>query len=131
METEIIAFPLDKIVNRPWESEEDKLEAAEADIETRLSLMRSMQIERVMEIVMPMLFCQLSIGGFDLSDEKTLKDAAFITEAVRCVLFKINGMEHPFQQLIEKLFIDEEGGILTIAGKIDLDLNPPQEVVPT
>lgn len=121
MDADVISFPQDKITRTQEISTEAELQVAKEDIEIRVKLMKTMHIQDVVEVLMPIIFSQLAIGGFDLSDLTELKDAAFITEAIRSVLCKQKGILHPFQQLADKIFMDQEDGVLSIVDKIDLN----------
>jgi hypothetical protein len=127
MDKKIISFPPERITR----SQDPTID----EIDVRVKLMRTYHVQEVVEALMPVIFAQLSIGGFDLSDETDLKDAAFITEAIRSVLLKQKDIDHPFQQLADNIFIDQESGQLSIVDKINIDFNSEpeeaQEVVPS
>ena len=73
-----------------------------------------------------MIFNQLDLAGFDISDEETMdiKDGAFLVESLRSIMCKYYGMYHPFQQISQNVFFpdQEEIGALKIADSINLNL---------
>jgi hypothetical protein len=114
----ILAFPESKIVRH---FEEDDITREE--ISTRVELMHHLHIQEVVETLMPLVFSQLAVGGFDLSDEEDLKDAAFITEAIRSVLCKTKGINHPFQEIADQVFLDEDDGVFSMVESLNIKFN--------
>lgn len=124
----VVAFPRDKIFREQTGTlTEEQLLLSEMEIHARITLMKTLHVQEVIEALMPIVFSQLSIGGFDLSDETDIKDAAFITEAIRSVLCKHKGIEHPFQQLADKIFLDEDNGILSVVESININFKQQAE----
>ena len=84
-------------------------------------------------MVIPILFSYLESGGFEFDveeeealDDPNIKDAAFIVEAIRSLLCKHHGMEHPFQQISEHIFEADSSnkGIFNLAKKINIVFKP-------
>lgn len=131
MDAKIISFPEEKIV-RYKQTEEVE---TEQEIKLRTEIMRTLHVQEVIETLMPIIFSQLAVGGFDVSEMADIKDAAFITEAIRSVLCKQKGLDHPFQQLADKIFTDDNDGILSVVDCININFKPDteqlDEVAPT
>jgi hypothetical protein len=85
-------------------------------------------IQETINFLTPILFSHLNIAGFspDGEDEFSVKEGAFIVEAIRSHMFSHYGLKHPFQKIVDKVFVKEEGdaeGVLTIARDIKVSLN--------
>jgi hypothetical protein len=75
------------------------------------------------------LFSYLETGGFEFDveedealDDPNIKDAAFIVEAIRSLLCKHHGIDHPFQQISERIFEPDlsNKGVFSLAKKINI-----------
>lgn len=121
----ILPFPADKIVRLSQTGGE---EVTEEEVKARVQLMRTLHVQEVIETLMPIVFSQLSIGGFDLSNEEDIKDAAFITEAIRSVMCKQKGIDHPFQQVADQIFVNESDGILSVVDNINIKFGSQPEM---
>ena len=114
----IISFP------RPYIGPKNELDSAE--IARNLEMMKHYHIQETIANITPIVFAQLEVAGFDISDEDTfdVKDGAFLVESLRSMLCKYYGMYHPFQQISENVFFPdkEEIGALKIADSINLNL---------
>jgi len=98
------------------------------EIKENLEENKQYHIQQTIDFITPMLFSHLNIAGFapDGENEFAVKEGAFIVEAIRSHMFTHYGMKHPFQRIVEKVFIKEEGdpdGVLTIAKKIKATLS--------
>ena len=116
----VVAFPKTKIPsNMPTTIEE---------IEDNMDMIRQIHIQETIETVMPILFDQLSIAGFqpEHEDDDT-KEAAFIVEAVRSLLCKVYSVSHPFQIISENIFAEREDGNLEIAENIKITISDKPE----
>lgn len=113
----IISFPgINKKSNRGPQSIEE--------ITSNMDMIRHVHIGETISVVVPMLFEQLAIAGFDFEEEgEELKYGAFIVESLRSMLMYNYDMLHPFQQIAQELFIPEDDGSLRIKNKLDIELN--------
>lgn len=93
------------------------------EIEARKLMMQHYHVQEIVETLLPMIFTQLSLGGFDFDEELDIKDTAFIVEALRSVLCKKKGLSHPFHEIIENVFNVTEPGVLTVVDKLNVDLS--------
>lgn len=126
MSDNIIEFPKDKILSRA------KNPVNIDEIKESIDSVKHTHIQEAITLIAPMLFQQLSVAGFDLMDDddaESLKDGAFLVEAIRSILFKYYGLKHPFQKISENVFEIEENGILSIKDTLDLVLKIDEERV--
>ena len=84
-------------------------------------------IIETLETIVPMLFNNMDIAGFDIipsdedEDDPNVKDCALIVEAIRSLMCKHYMIDHPFQNLSENLFLYKKNGILTITKSLVID----------
>lgn len=107
----VIAFP--KAFNGP--RNEDELSPEE--ILKNVDMMKQFHIQETISQLAPMIFNQLEVAGFQLSDEDEeldIKDGAFVIESLRSMMCKHYGIYHPFQKISENVFSpdeDDSGGL--------------------
>lgn len=77
------------------------------EVDASVDLIKKTHIQDTLEIVVPMLFDNLVIAGFDPNEQSTdfLKDGAFIVESIRSLLCKLYDMDHPLQQVASHMFV--------------------------
>lgn len=101
------------------------------EINQNLEMMNHYHIQETISNIAPMIFNQLEISGFSVSDEEPLgiKYGAFIIESLRSIMCSHYDLYHPFQRIADSVFIDnlEEHGTLKIVEKLDLDLKPDDD----
>lgn len=132
MTDNIISFPESRIVREDPNAGIKPIDHEE--IKARVQLMNHLHVQEVIETLMPIVFSQLTIGGFDFSEDADIKDAAFITEAIRSVLCKQKQIDHPFQKVADQIFIDENDGILSVVDTLNINFKPEEpleEATPT
>ena len=99
------------------------------EVEDTVDVVRQAHIQQTLEQVIPMMFDNLSLAGFQPTDEMAfLKDGALIVEAARSFLNKTYGMSHPLQLIADNLFvqIDSEGN-LEVSDKVKIVITPTEE----
>jgi hypothetical protein len=99
------------------------------EVEDTVDVVRQAHIQQTLEQVIPMLFDNLALAGFQPSDEMVfLKDGALIVEAARSFLNKVYGMSHPLQIIADNLFVqlDSEGN-LEVSDKVKIIITPTEE----
>jgi len=98
----------------------------ETEIKDNVDTMRHYHIQETILALVPMLFNQLSLAGFDFDDddEAFKKDGALLIEAIRSMLCKTYGMEHPFQLIAESVFesVEHDPDIYKIVEELNLRL---------
>lgn len=109
------------------ETPQQKLE----DIQHNVEMMRHYHIQETISHLTPIIFNQLDISGFGLSEDEDddIKDGALIVEALRSYMLKYYDMHHPFQIVAENVFIPDKSqeGALRIADSLLVDLKTPEE----
>jgi len=112
----IISFPkINQNIKGPTSLEE---------INSNMDMIRHVHIGETISVVVPMLFEQLNIAGFDFQEDGLeLKYGAFIVESIRSMLMYNYEMDHPFQQIAQEIFIPEEDGSLRIVNKLNIELD--------
>jgi hypothetical protein len=117
----VITFP------KPYNGPNVNLER----ITENLDMMKHYHMQETISNITPLLFTQLDIAGFSFDDpeslesESSLKEGAFIIEAIRSVLCRHYGIYHPFQELSEKVFIidDIEIPSLKVVDSLNIKFN--------
>lgn len=103
-----------------------------AEISKKISIMRHYHIQETIGDIAPILFNHLEISGFEISedDPESLKEGAFIIEALRSIMCKYYGIYHPFQQIAQSVFIpDKEEGALRIVDSLNIDLEKSETAI--
>ena len=124
----VIKFP------RMSKRTQDASTLSEEAVKENLDILKHSHIQETISIVAPILFQNFSLAGFELVDEddaSSIKDSAFLIEAMRSMLFKHYGLEHPFQKISENVFKTEENGLLSITDTLELVLKIDEESVGT
>lgn len=99
------------------------------EVEETVDLVRQVHIQQTLEQVIPMLFDNLSLAGFQPANEMDfLKDGALVVEATRSFLNKTYSISHPLQFIAENLFeqVDADGN-LEVSDKVKIVITPIQE----
>jgi hypothetical protein len=81
-------------------------------IDRNVELMKHYHIQETIANIAPLIFNNLDIAGFPLSEDEEIddiKDGAFVIESLRSLMCKYHGLHHPFQNLAEGVFIKEKG----------------------
>jgi hypothetical protein len=99
------------------------------EVEDTVDVVRQAHIQQTLEQVIPMMFDNLALAGFQPIDEMVfLKDGALIVEAARSFLNKVYGMSHPLQLIAENLFVQIDGeGNLEVSDKVKIVISPTEE----
>ena len=96
------------------------------EVEETVDIVRQAHIQQTLEQVIPMLFDNFALAGFQPVDEmEFLKDGALIVESARSFLNKIYGAQHPLQLIADNLFeqVDSEGN-LEVSDKVKIIITP-------
>lgn len=99
------------------------------EVEDTIDVIRQAHIQQTLEQVIPMMFDNLALAGFQPIDEMVfLKDGALIVEAARSFLNKVYGMSHPLQIIADNLFVQIDGeGNLEVSDKVKIVITPTEE----
>lgn len=104
----------------------------ENQILNRTELLRGYHINDTVNTLIPILFNQIELAGFELNPQEedsnvNIKDGTLIIEAVRSLLCKHYGIFHPFQILVEKMIkINEENGF-ELVNNLKVNLKIPDD----
>lgn len=93
------------------------------DIDNNMLLIKLNHINETLSVVLPLIFNNLELAGFQLdpsveSENINIKDGTLIVESIRSLLCKYYGLYHPFQDIAENIFMDDED--LTIVDNINI-----------
>jgi hypothetical protein len=99
----VIQFPKNRndITAKPLDME---------DVENKILNLRLHHINETLAEVVPNLFASLESAGFifeaeeDDTEDKDLRDGAFLVESIRSILCKRYGIPHPFQEIADEVF---------------------------
>lgn len=107
----------------------------ESDVEDKVISLKHHHINETLATVIPNLFMSLDAAGFDFGiddgqEDVYIRDGAFLVEAVRSLLCKYHGLEHPFNTLAQEVFTTEgvEYGSLKIVEELNLKLKTEKEI---
>jgi len=98
----------DNVIVGPWEKSsknvpektpEQKLKEEKMKMEGDMAFIDEMTESLVVQMIHTM-----SENEIDIGSKNFIRDVAFITECIKCLLFRELGYEHPLQNLIKKLF---------------------------
>lgn len=73
----------------------------ENELAFNLEIMKDSYIQEVADFVGSLIFHQLEMGGFDISDECFAQDVTLLHEALKSLMAKSYGISHPLQKLAE------------------------------
>lgn len=94
--------------NRPPQTIEEVIENVNA--------IREIHIDELADMLTVIFLENMEAAGYDIiGDENNTsfdKEIAFIVQAIRSLLMKHDGREHPFQDLAKHYFVEESEGML-------------------
>lgn len=101
------------------------------EINHNVEMMSHYHIQETITNIIPIIFNQLEVAGFylgDDDDEESIRDGAFVVEALRSLMCKHYEIYHPFQKVVENIFEKEvsEDGVLKVVNELYLDLTEPE-----
>ena len=126
---------MDNIIQFPRSSNGKFVPTDESQIEDRMAYLKHMHINETLANVIPSLFSQLETAAFDFgidedaAEDAYIKDGAFVVEAVRALLCKYHGLEHPFIELSNAVFTAEgvEQGSLKVVDEVSIKFKNPEK----
>lgn len=96
------------------------------EVDENLDATKQYHIQETINLLIPSIFNQLKLSGFEPPDEEesSVKAGAFIVEAIRSLMYSHYGLKHPFQKIVEKVFVQDpdEEGTLTVAKTLKVTL---------
>ena len=107
----------------------------EEKIATDMNSVKLNHIHETLQILIPKLFNDISLAGFDVvpeeeDDSENIKDSAMIVESIRSLLCKYYDIKHPIQEISDSFFIEGEDGTITVTKHLDLNLEEYEEDQP-
>lgn len=99
------------------------------DVADTVDVVREAHIQQALEQIVPMLFDNLALAGFQpLDDFEMLKDGTLIVESMRSFMSKLYDMDHPLQLIAENLFVQiDPDGTLEVSDKIKIIITPVKD----
>lgn len=122
------------VVNFPKAYIGPKEKVSAEDITRNLDMMKQFHIQETIANLAPLIFNHLDVSGFALLEEEaeeaqSIKDGAFVIEALRAIMCKHYGIYHPFQKLSEEIFYadEDEPEALRIVDSLNIVLKEDNE----
>jgi hypothetical protein len=112
----IITFPKKNVRaddSGPVQSEDDVIE--------RVAAVKQLHIDDVLSAIMDTVCVQLSVGGFDCTEDQS-PYLAFIAEGMRAMMNEQYGLHHPFQPLVNQVMVEDEEVEFELIYNINEDL---------
>jgi hypothetical protein len=103
------------------------------DVTSNVNMVKYTHINETLGAVIPILFSNIEMAGFDLSvgDEDefdhNIKDGSLIVESVRSILCKYYDMYHPFQDIAEEVFKKEDENVYSIVDSLVIEFKKTNE----
>lgn len=102
------------------------------DIEDNVNMMKMFHIQETIFNLAPIIFNHLEISGFEMEENEEgsfeIRDGALMMEAIKSILCKHYDIYHPFQQLSEHIFEeDDEEDSLRIVENLNIVMKPHEE----
>ena len=92
------------------------------EINTNLENIKHIHVQETLALVVPMLFEQLVVAGFEFEEEtEDVKSGALVVESLRSMLLHKYDMYHPFQEISESIFKEESPGVFLVNKSINID----------
>lgn len=116
----VIYFPQNKIV-RNNKNINDEI------VDNNMLFIKMNHINETLSMILPLIFNNIELAGFSLTqnnesdDDINIKDGTLIVEAVRSLLCKYYGLYHPFQEIANNVF-DEENDY-EILPQVNIEFN--------
>lgn len=116
------------VIQFPSRARSPQAPISDLEIATNVSMIKFNHINETLNTIIPMLFNNIEIAGFnvipeDEESDENMKDGALLVEAVRSLLCKYYEIDHPFQKLADNIFENIGDGTLAMVEKIDMALN--------
>lgn len=94
------------------------------EVKENLELIRQFHVQQTIELIIENLFSQVYLAGFPVNgdDVPSQREGAFITETLRAILLNMYKINHPFQKIIDSVFIEKDEDMLEIVDHIDVCL---------
>jgi hypothetical protein len=96
------------------------------EVTLNVNQIRFNHINETLQAVVPMIFSNIELAGFDFipdedDEDPNIKDGALLVECLRSILCKHYNIEHPLQRVAEELFIRQDDDSFTLADTLVID----------
>jgi hypothetical protein len=96
------------------------------EVTLNVNQIRFNHINETLQAVIPMIFSNIELAGFDFipdedDEDPNIKDGALLVECLRSILCKHYNIEHPLQRVAEELFIRQDDDSFTLADTLVID----------
>jgi hypothetical protein len=96
------------------------------EVTLNVNQIRFNHINETLQAVIPMIFSNIELAGFDFipnedDEDPNIKDGALLVECLRSMLCKHYNIEHPLQRVAEELFIRQDDDSFTLADTLVID----------
>ena len=91
----------------------------EETVQQTINGLKAHLVQEVTSMVCHPLFASLDASGFTL-DERTMKEGAFVTEAIKAFIMKHHGVEHSFHKIARSMFEVDKHNNVNIVGNLKL-----------
>ena len=95
-----------------------------------LTLLKINHIGETLSFIIPQIFKSIELAGFDIlpetqeEEDEYMKDNLMLVEAIRSLLSKYYDVDHPLQEVSEKMFIRKEDGTVSITSNLNIKFDP-------
>lgn len=96
------------------------------EVTLNVNQIRFNHINETLQAVIPMIFSNIELAGFDFipdedDEDPNIKDGALLVECLRSILCKHYNIEHPLQRVAEELFIRQDDDSFILADTLVID----------
>ena len=96
------------------------------EVTLNVNQIRFNHINETLQAVVPMIFSNIELAGFDFipnedDEDPNIKDGALLVECLRSMLCKHYNIEHPLQRVAEEMFIRQDDDSFTLADTLVID----------
>lgn len=100
------------------------------EVNERLDDLKQYHIQESLEVIVPHLFNQIQILGFEPPEDENIyvKDGSFIVESIRAFLCKIYGVPHPLQMISDNIFEDRGDEGMVMSDRVKVVITTKEEV---
>lgn len=119
----------DNVIMFPSRGNHTPQQISAEKINVDMRMVKFNHINEALETIIPMLFNNIMIAGFDIipdddeDEDENIKDNALIVESIRSILCKYYELNHPLQNVAEEFFARKEEGVLTVTRHLEVDLS--------
>lgn len=120
----ILQFPIDRVKSLSHLPSPSSKE----EVDEKVDEFKNFHIQEAIETIVPVLFNQIQILGFEPSDDENeyVKDGAFLVEAIRSFMCKLYDIHHPLQLVASSLFEEDADGGFVISDRVKIVITPTE-----